>query len=87
MFYQNKFVWELNNNNNTKRKNSRMVYIIIEKIMHQGVMLVWFKWIIEKSTDLGSYGNTIVEKLNNNIIYLIGLDIENGLMKIFMDKN
>ena len=30
--------------------------------------------------------HTIVEKLNNNIIYLIGLDIENGLMKIFMDK-
>ena len=25
--------------------------------------------------------HTIVEKLNNNVIYLIGLDIENGLMK------
>ena len=29
--------------------------------------------------------HTIVERLNNNVIYLIGLDIENGLMKILMD--
>ena len=49
-------------------------------------MLVRFKYIIEKINDLGTYGNTIVEKLNNNIIYLIGLDIKNGLMKISMDK-
>ena len=28
----------------------------------------------------------IVEKLNNNVIYLIGIDIENGLTKILMDK-
>ena len=30
--------------------------------------------------------HTIVEELNNNVSYLIPLDIENGLMKIFMDK-
>ena len=30
--------------------------------------------------------HTIVERLNNNFIYLIGLDIENGLVKIFMEK-
>ena len=30
--------------------------------------------------------DTIVEKLNNNFIYLIGLDIENSLTKILMDK-
>ena len=30
--------------------------------------------------------HTIVEKLNNNFIYLIGLDIENSLTKILMDK-
>ena len=30
--------------------------------------------------------HTIVEKLNNNVMHLIGIEIENGLMKILMDK-
>ena len=51
-------------------------------------MLVRFKYINEKVLIQVPMGiHNIVEKLNNNVIYLIGLDIENGLMKILMDKN
>ena len=50
-------------------------------------MLVWFKYSIEKVMIQVPMGiHTIVEELNNNVSYLIGLDIENVLMKILMDK-